>query len=95
MNVEVGQSARGDVQRGMRAVLSELGRRARGTVGDELPAERWPEILERHGGDSALNEMLTVWAEASLKPLVLLIDEIDSLVGDTLIAVLRQLRAGV
>ena len=30
----------------------------------------------------------------SPKPLVLLIDEIDSLIGDTLIAVLRQLRAG-
>jgi len=38
--------------------------------------------------------MLTLWAEESPRPLVLLIDEIDSLVGDTLIAVLRQLRAG-
>ena len=30
----------------------------------------------------------------SPKPLVVLIDEIDTLVGDTLISVLRQLRAG-
>jgi hypothetical protein len=29
------------------------------------------------------------WAESSPKPLVLLIDEIDALIGDTLIAVLR------
>ena len=28
------------------------------------------------------------------KPIILLIDEIDALVGDTLISVLRQLRAG-
>ena len=31
---------------------------------------------------------------ANPTPLVLLVDEIDSLVGDTLLSVLRQLRAG-
>ena len=31
---------------------------------------------------------------ADSRPLVLLIDEIDALVGDTLLAVLRQLRTG-
>ena len=34
------------------------------------------------------------WAEATPVPIVLLIDEIDALVGDSLLAVLRQLRAG-
>ena len=34
------------------------------------------------------------WAMHSDRPLVLLIDEIDALIGDTLVAVLRQLRAG-
>ena len=38
--------------------------------------------------------MLTRWSEADPTPLVLLIDEIDTLIGDTLITVLRQLRAG-
>ncbi|MEM7128270.1 MAG: hypothetical protein AAF702_18205 [Chloroflexota bacterium] len=38
--------------------------------------------------------MLTRWTERSEKPLVLFIDEIDTLIGDTLISVLRQLRAG-
>ena len=38
--------------------------------------------------------MLSRWAAADAKPLVLLIDEIDALVGDTLVSVLRQLRAG-
>ena len=39
-----------------------------------------------------MREALTRWAEAS--PALLLIDEIDSLIGDSLLAVLRQLRAG-
>ena len=38
--------------------------------------------------------MLVRWSAANAKLLVLLIDEIDSLVGDSLIAVLRQIRAG-
>ena len=46
------------------------------------------------GPHGALTALLTRWAQQSDKPLVLMIDEIDSLVGDTLIAVLRQLRAG-
>ena len=63
----------------------------RGTI---IPNKIWPDVLERQGEDRALEELLTVWAERSPLPLVLLIDEIDALVGDTLIAVLRQLRAG-
>ena len=38
--------------------------------------------------------MLSRWARADPGPLVLLIDEIDARVGDTLLSVLRQLRAG-
>ena len=37
---------------------------------------------------------MTRWARAVPKPLVLLINEIDALVGDSLLSVLRQLRAG-
>ena len=43
---------------------------------------------------SVLGRVLTSWSENGAAPAVLLIDEIDSLVGDTLISVLRQLRAG-
>ena len=41
-----------------------------------------------------MREALTRWARAVPKPLVQLIDEIDALVGDSLLSVLRQLRAG-
>ena len=46
---------------------------------------------EPHG---LLAELLTLWARASDRPVVLFLDEIDSLVGDTLVSVLRQLRSG-
>ncbi len=35
-----------------------------------------------------------LWAERSPRPVVLFLDEIDSIIGRTLISVLRQLRAG-
>lgn len=37
---------------------------------------------------------MTEWALADERPLVLLIDEIDALLGDSLLSVLRQLRSG-
>src|SRR6056297_295171 len=46
------------------------------------------------GGFTALKTALKDWCQKSDKPLILLMDEIDSLVGDTLISVLRQLRSG-
>ena len=53
----------------------------------------WREALADAGPHEALQETLGRWAEADPRPLVLLIDEIDMLIGDTLLAVLRQLRA--
>ena len=78
----------------MQAMLSRAGIQARTFLGDQPLEEIWPDVLTRAGGHAALGEVLTRWAERNSKPLVLLIDEIDALVGDTLIAVLRQLRAG-
>ncbi|ETW96164.1 MAG: hypothetical protein ETSY2_46960, partial [Candidatus Entotheonella gemina] len=94
VNVEVAQTAREDVNRGMRAILSELRSMARDYLDDPFVDGIWLEVLETSGGDAALSEVLTRWAQASDKPLVLLIDEIDALVGDTLISILRQLRTG-
>jgi hypothetical protein len=50
--------------------------------------------LEKDGALKAFATMLTRVCKKSDEPLVLFIDEIDSLIGDTLISVLRQLRAG-
>ena len=94
VNVEAGQAARADVAAGMRAVLNAIARRARRTLNDRIPETVCREVLEIAGPHDALQELLTRWAEADPTPLVLLIDEIDALVGDTLLSVLRQLRAG-
>ena len=93
VNVEVGQVARDDLSRGIRAILAILVENARG-LGDDYPGGVWQDILASAGPESALNVLLSRWCRADPRPLVLLVDEIDSLVGDTLLSVLRQLRAG-
>ena len=90
VNVEVGQSAREDVAGAMRAILAALALAA----GDERLRETSLSALSTAGPHMALQETLARWAEAEPKPLMLMIDEIDALMGDTLLAVLRQLRAG-
>ena len=94
VNVEVGQAARENVYEGMRAILSTLARGARRALGDQFVTELRSRVLDEVGPNDALAEALSLWAEADAKPLVLMIDEIDSLIGDTLLSVLRQLRAG-
>ncbi len=94
VNVEVAQTAREDVGRAMRAVLGRLASRARSTLGDEFLDGVYPGLLAKYAPDDVLLEALARWAEADAKPLVLLIDEIDMLIGDSLLSVLRQLRAG-
>ena len=93
VNVEVAQVARDDVARGVRAILGSLADSAM-LLGDDYPAGVWLDVLADMGPENALKGLLTRWCMANPTPLVLLVDEIDSLVGDTLLSVLRQLRAG-
>ncbi len=94
MNFERGQAAREDTERAMRALMGELANRAYSTLRDEFPRRTWSGILKEEGPDGVLGSLLVRWAELDPRPLVLFIDEIDALVGDTLLSVLRQLRAG-
>ena len=93
VNVEVAQVARDDVAEGIRAILSNLALSAQ-LLGDDSLEDVWPDVLAKAGANNALQEVLARWCLANPTPLVLLVDEIDSLVGDTLLSVLRQLRAG-
>ena len=93
VNVEVGQVARDDTARGLRSILSSLAASAR-LLGDDFLRRTWLDVLQQSGPDDALKDLLIEWCVANPVPLVLLVDEIDSLVGDTLLSVLRQLRAG-
>ena len=78
----------------MRVVLGQIAKEAKAALGDEFVSQTMLDLLAKHGGHGALNIALSRWSRARKEPLVLLIDEIDTLVGDSLISVLRQLRAG-
>ena len=94
VNVEPAQMAREDVGAGIQTILGMLSDRCVNTLGDTSVQEVWPDLLSTRGPYAALQATLEHWASADSKPIVLFIDEIDSLIGDTLVSVLRQLRAG-
>ena len=76
----------------MQALLAQLASRAIDVLQDDFVDRTMSEYLQKYGADGTLGETLVRWSAASPKPLVLLIDEVDTLVGATLISVLRQLR---
>src|SRR6056297_1547627 len=78
----------------MKAIVALLHRANRYTFQDPFFDSYLTEGIDKYGGDVVLSEALSSWSRKSEKPIVLLIDEIDALVGDTLISVLRQLREG-
>ena len=94
VNVEGAQAARNDVEAAMRAIIWETASSARDYVGDSTLLPLAKEVCDTHPPHQALTEFLSRWAALSRVPAVLLMDEVDSLVGDTLISVLRQIRAG-
>ena len=93
VNFEGGQAAKEDTARAMRTILGEIGTRSRRVLRDSFVDQSKSVLTAEFGPDGCLAECLTRWAELDSRPLVLLIDEIDTLVGDTLISVLRQLRS--
>jgi hypothetical protein len=94
MNVESAQTARSDVEAGMRTILMELGEKIERFLGDAKPLKEFPTLLANAGAHKALSSFLNAFCKNAARPLVLFIDEIDALIGDTLTSVLRQLRSG-
>ena len=94
VNVEAAPTAREDIERAIAAILQVLARRARNVLGDSALQEIRSDVLAEGTPDTALWDALQRWAQADSRPLVLLIDEIDALIGDSLLSVLRQLRSG-
>ena len=93
INVEAAQAAREKVNSVMATILREIALRASGLLQDSFPESIRSQSLAENGY-GALNTILTLWVRHNDKPIILFIDEIDSLIGDSLISVLRQLRAG-
>ena len=94
VNIEGVQVVREDVSVGIEAILACIGFEARTELADPFVTNHIRDVLENAGPYFALLEMLTRWCMANPLPLVLLVDEIDTLIGDMLISVLRQLRSG-
>ena len=93
VNVEEAQTAREDVRRGLTVIADCLAMEAEYADDDSFPGN-WMDIVRQAPPDRILRRVVARWAASDPRPLVLLIDEIDALIGDTLVAVLRQLRAG-
>jgi len=89
VNLEPAQAARGDVAAGMRTIVSGIAEDARRYLGDQRPWEWVDRTLHEFGPHGALRGLLSRWSEESDRPIVLLLDEVD-----TLISLLRQIRAG-
>lgn len=93
-SLEAGRTAGEDVERAMRIILGELGTQARGTLGDGSVEDLGREALASAGPDRAVRVALLRWAAADPRPLVLLLDEVDTLTADPLLSLLSQLRSG-
>jgi hypothetical protein len=93
-NIEVAQAYRENVDKGMTAVVEQIARGARDQIGDGDATELARIVCAASSGSTMVGEFLNRWCQTAPQPTVLLLDEVDALVGDTLIALLRQLRAG-
>ncbi len=96
VNIEGAQAMGNDTDRGIEAVCSAIARSASVYLQDRS-ISRW--LADDAGGKSIppgdkLTSLLTWWSQNSGRPVVLFVDEVDALIGDTLISLLRQIRAG-
>lgn len=94
-NVEAGQAARNNVEEVVRATTAAIASRAGTVLGNDMPESLLQDIVTKGvPAASLLTVYLKSLCEALPRPLILFIDEIDALVGDSLVSVLRQIRAG-
>lgn len=93
-NIEAAQAVRGNAATGMRLVCQTIANSAKTYRIEPELVDVCREILQFNEAEGVLTLLLTRWAEMSSQPIVLMLDEVDALVGDTLISLLRQIRAG-
>ena len=93
-NLEPAQAARENVALGMTGIVQTIAAEAAWQIQDSTAEALAREVLAEQAATVALGQFLARWCARSPQPLVLLLDEVDALIGDTLISLLRQLRAG-
>ena len=94
VNVEAGQASRNLKDEVSRHVIGSLAERMRLVTGNEMPLELLKEVVAGTSPAEYITVYLRRLCEALDRPLLVFIDEIDALVGDSLVGVLRQIRAG-
>jgi hypothetical protein len=92
VSAEVGSAFNHDPSTAELAILGSW----RNTIEDSLPPELQPPVKQwqQEEPGNRIKSFLRSWSKAINHPIVLFIDEIDSLQDQTLISVLRQLRDG-
>jgi type II secretory pathway predicted ATPase ExeA len=90
VSVEVGSAYKDDPDAAEIAILPTW----RDTIEDNLPQDLQPPTWNYPEPGQRIRASLRAWAQNCKLPVVLLIDEIDSLENETLISFLRQLREG-
>jgi type II secretory pathway predicted ATPase ExeA len=90
LSVEVGAIFSTQPGRAERAILDAW----KDSASLRLPAELHPPVWPASEDGRRIGAALRAWAQASPRPLVVFIDEIDALQDEALLSVLRQLRDG-
>jgi type II secretory pathway predicted ATPase ExeA len=90
LSVEVGAVFSSQPGKAEKAILGAW----RNAIEYRLPAELHPPSWPAAEDGERLSTALKTWAQASPRPLVVFIDEIDALQDEALLSVLRQLRDG-
>ena len=92
-NVEGGQALRNNAESVIKSTCDTLAEQFSGIVGNDVPLHLRDEARKTETG-SMLTTYLRRLSMALPKPTIIIIDEIDALVGDSLVSVLRQIRSG-
>ncbi len=92
VNVETAQPFRNDVESANEVFMSAID----GSARFYLPEAYWPSqhCFQVNSMQEGLSDFLSYWCAELPKPLVLFIDEADALIGDSMLSLLRQIRAG-
>ncbi len=90
VSCESGRATSDDVGAAEDAILGAW----RALLSVRLPAELQPPVWPSTAPGSRILSALSTWSRACPRPLVVFLDEIDSLSGNTLLSILSQLRQG-
>ena len=93
-NVEAGQASRNNVEEVVKGVCQRIAAELGLVLRNELPDDIYMKVAQKSSANELITRYLMQLSASLPLPLVLFIDEIDALVGDSLVSVLRQIRSG-